>query len=152
MNMKKVSLDVWIQLIGMLGVLGGLVFVGLEMQLSQRIALAGQVQARTQMNVDRLLSPLEGNIDALRLWSPDNFSYNLLNEEEKLIATTIHQWRFNMLENNFTQYQMGLFAEDYWKEAQERIELFYNVCELRFAVGKRVESFQDYLDGIPDRC
>ena len=47
---------------------------------------------------------------------------------------------------------MGLFAEDYWKEAQERIELFYNVCELRFAVGKGVESFQDYLDGIPDRC
>ena len=30
MNMKKVSVDVWIQLIGMLGVLGGLVFVGLE--------------------------------------------------------------------------------------------------------------------------
>ena len=58
MNMKKISLDVWIQLIGMLGVFGGLVFVGLEMQLSQRIALASQVQARTQMNVDRLLTPL----------------------------------------------------------------------------------------------
>ena len=66
--MKKVSLDVWIQLLGMIGVLGGLVFVGMEMQLSQRIAIAGQVQARTQMNVDRLLSPMEGNLDALRLW------------------------------------------------------------------------------------
>ena len=32
MNIKKVSLDTWIQLLGMLGVLGGLVFVGLEMQ------------------------------------------------------------------------------------------------------------------------
>ncbi len=28
--MKKVSLDSWIQLLGMLGLLGGLVFVGLD--------------------------------------------------------------------------------------------------------------------------
>ena len=48
MNMKKVSLDTWIQLIGMIGVLGGVVFVGLEMQQSQRIAIASQVQARNQ--------------------------------------------------------------------------------------------------------
>ena len=45
MNMKKVSLDTWIQLLGMIGVLGGLVFVGFEMQQSQRIAIASQVQA-----------------------------------------------------------------------------------------------------------
>tara|TARA_A100000164_G_scaffold319241_1_gene300723 strand:+ start:128 stop:286 length:159 start_codon:yes stop_codon:yes gene_type:complete len=42
MNMKKVNLDTWVQLLGMLGVLGGLVFVGLEMQQSQRIALSSQ--------------------------------------------------------------------------------------------------------------
>ena len=48
MNMKKVSLDTWIQLLGMISVLGGLVFVGLEMQQSQRIAIASQVQARNQ--------------------------------------------------------------------------------------------------------
>tara|TARA_B100000427_G_scaffold248044_1_gene211134 strand:+ start:27 stop:479 length:453 start_codon:yes stop_codon:yes gene_type:complete len=150
--MRKISFDVLIQLLGMLGVLGGLIFVGLEMQLSQRIALAGQIQARAQMNIERLLSPMEGNLDALRLWSPDNFSYNSLSEDEKLIAVAIHQWRFNMLENNFTQYRMGLFAEEYWNEAQERIELFYNACDLRFAVGKRVKSFQDYLETIPDRC
>ena len=44
--MKKVSLDIWIQLLGMIGVLGGLVFVGLELQQSQRIAIASQIQAR----------------------------------------------------------------------------------------------------------
>ena len=46
MNIKTVSLDVWVQLIGMMGLLGGLVFVGMEMQQSQRIALAGQQQER----------------------------------------------------------------------------------------------------------
>ena len=46
MNKIKVSFDTLVQLLGMLGVLGGLVFVGLEMLQSQRIAIAGQIQAR----------------------------------------------------------------------------------------------------------
>ena len=45
----KVSFDTWVQLLGMLGVLGGLVFVGLEMSQSQQIALAAQQQARTEI-------------------------------------------------------------------------------------------------------
>ena len=47
--MKKVSLDTWIQLLGMIGLLGGLVFVGLELRQSQRIAVATQIQGRNQM-------------------------------------------------------------------------------------------------------
>ena len=49
MNVKKVSIDVWIQLIGMLSVLAGLVFVGLEMRQAQLIAIAGQQQQRAIM-------------------------------------------------------------------------------------------------------
>ncbi|MAQ69099.1 MAG: hypothetical protein CMQ09_08210, partial [Gammaproteobacteria bacterium] len=64
MQKIMVSFDTWIQLLGMLGVLGGLVFVGLEMQQTQRIAIAGQVQARAEMQVNRLLTGLEGNLDA----------------------------------------------------------------------------------------
>ena len=44
--MKKVSLDTWIQLFGMVGLLGGLIFVGLEMRQSQIIALGAQQHAR----------------------------------------------------------------------------------------------------------
>ena len=52
--MKKVSLDTWIQLLGMLGLLGGLVFVGLEMQQSQNIALAAQQQSRMEVFVEAM--------------------------------------------------------------------------------------------------
>ena len=67
--MKKVSLDTWIQLIGLISVLGGLVFVGLQMEQTQKIAIAGQVQARAEMNVNRILNGLEGNLDANRLFN-----------------------------------------------------------------------------------
>ena len=47
--MKQVSLDTWMRLLGMGGLLGGLIFVGLEMRQSQIIALGAQQHARTEM-------------------------------------------------------------------------------------------------------
>ena len=58
MKKVKVSFDTWIQLLGMLDVLGGLVSVGLEMQQSQTIAIAAQIQARNQANMDFALTLL----------------------------------------------------------------------------------------------
>ena len=58
--MKKVSLDTWIQLLGMLGLLGGLVFVGLEMRQTQKIAIASQVDAMSQSQLARRNIWLEG--------------------------------------------------------------------------------------------
>ena len=56
MKKIKVSFDTWIQLLGMLGVLGGLVFVGLEMRQSQTIAIGGQIQARNDAVMNFMLS------------------------------------------------------------------------------------------------
>ena len=47
--MKNIRVDVLIQLVGMLGLLAGLIFVGLEMRQSQIIALSAQQQSRTEM-------------------------------------------------------------------------------------------------------
>ena len=63
--MKKVSLDIWIQLLGMVGLLGGLVFVGLEMQQNQTIALAAQANARTEMLLSRSLVIFEGRAELM---------------------------------------------------------------------------------------
>ena len=59
--MKKVSLDTWIQLLGMVGLLGGLIFVGLEMKQSQIIALAAQQQSRTENFINILNSNIKPN-------------------------------------------------------------------------------------------
>ena len=92
--MKKVSLDVWIQLIGMLGVLGGLVFVGLEMQQSQRIALAAQHQARSEMFMDQINAHTEAGI-TFRDYTADE-RYANLNGYHALSV---------IFENDFIQYE-----------------------------------------------
>ena len=50
--MRKIDVQGLIQLLGMVGIIGSLIFVGLEMRQSQSIALAGQEQARTHIWTD----------------------------------------------------------------------------------------------------
>ena len=52
--MKTVSLDTWIQLLGLVGLSGGLIFFGLEMKQSKIIALAAQQQSRTENFINLL--------------------------------------------------------------------------------------------------
>ena len=44
--MRKANLDVCIQFIGLLSVVGGLLFVGMEMRQTQQIALAAETSNR----------------------------------------------------------------------------------------------------------
>ena len=50
---NKRDINAVVQLLGMLGIIISLIFVGLEMRQSQRIAIAGQYQARAAMNADK---------------------------------------------------------------------------------------------------
>ena len=111
--MKREVMHDLIQFLGMIGIIGSLIFVGLQLQQTQQIAIAGQVQARAEMFVSRIMSGLEGNLDANRLFYYRNFNYEKLDEEEKLIAREMHNWIGIMVENNYAQYQMGLLTDDY---------------------------------------
>ncbi len=61
--MKKVSLDIWIQLLGMISIVASLIFVGLEMRQSQRIAIAGQQQSRAAITNSFVSTFLETGLD-----------------------------------------------------------------------------------------
>ena len=69
--MKKVSLDTWIQLSGMVGLLGGLIFVGLEMQQNQRIALAAQQTSRVELFSNMVNSLTESGVNYQSLNAAD---------------------------------------------------------------------------------
>jgi hypothetical protein len=109
MNMKTVSLDVWVQLLGMLSVLAGLLFVGLEMRQSQQIALAAQQQARMEVFVDAVGIMSDGGV------SYQNFLANgITDDNETHVENFLHQlwWIF---ENDFLQYNLGLMDESVWE-------------------------------------
>ena len=114
--MKKVSLDTWIQLLGMVGLLGGLIFVGLEMKQSQTIAVAGQTQARNQAIMDFQLGILTSeNAASRRLFDRGDINVldpsDLSQEEYSALRHALNR-RANFFQTAFQQYQLGLLDED----------------------------------------
>nr|ADI17703.1 hypothetical protein [uncultured Oceanospirillales bacterium HF0130_25G24] len=147
----KVSFDTWVQLLGMLGVLGGLIFVGLEMRQNYEIALGNQHQGRTELRAALLMSPLEGNIDAVKV---EFLDWEEQTEEQKQITIQIQRFRWALLENLFFQYNLGLISEGVWRQTEGNIRRYYDRCELRDAITLSLSNpaFQEYVNSFPNKC
>ena len=65
--MRKIDIQDLIQLLGMVGIIGSLIFVGLEMRQSQRIALAAQNQARVATVSQSVSSVTEAGFNFLEI-------------------------------------------------------------------------------------
>ena len=126
--MKRISLDVWIQLIGMLSIVFSLLFVGLQMQQSQTIALASQQQARTEVLVDIIGGFDEGGKSFVDLISGIvDGSYF---DDSNVVRDAI--WQIWMLyENDFLQYKLGLMDDEVWEAKLNAMLAIYNACNYR---------------------
>ena len=132
MQKVKVSFDTWIQLLGMLGVLGGLIFVGLEMRQSQIIAIGNQVQARADTQLAILTTPLEGDQRLLSLFSFGSIpNESDLSEEDRLLFEQLTRIRMASLQASWQQFNLGLLPEDAWRLAERRIFIIYDSCQFR---------------------
>ena len=149
-EMKKVNIDVWIQLLGMIGVLGGLVFVGLEMRQSQIIALGAQQQARTEMQGELWAAGLEGEVE---LHAAMTIPWAALSGYQKNVREQVQRYFWIMLENNHYQHELGLINTELWDQIKGRISGRWSECHLRhMAPATPLSSFRDYLDNLPDNC
>ena len=153
MQKVKVSFDTWIQLLGMLGVLGGLVFVGLEMQQSQTIAIAAQIQARNQANMDFALTLLSAEDRVSRevnaMGRMPDIDPETLTREQLEVRDLIMRWQRESLQNAFQQYQLGLLPEDVWEQVKGRILLRLESCFIANPFNAVIPSFQEYVATLP---
>ena len=101
--MRKIPIESLIQLLGMVGIIGSLIFVGLEMRQTQRIAIAGQQQARASANMDRINAFIESGIDHHAVsWELD-FEYDRSDPEIAFRNNTHGAW--HLYENDFYSYE-----------------------------------------------
>ena len=126
--MKRVSVDVLVQLIGLLGVLGGLIFVGMEMRQSQQIALATQQQARSEVLIDMINSFSEGSEKFHT--TIEAFGEDIYLEEDILSSNSVYQF-WLLYENDFLQYQLGFMDEEIWQAKVTAMRRTYNACQFR---------------------
>ena len=134
--------------LGMLGIIGSLIFVGIEVQQSQTIAIASQLQSRNDALMSFYSTALEGNDIALKLFEggliPD---IDWSNDEERATLIAIVRVRIISLLNSFNQYNAGLIDESTYTYTMNRALQIYENCKLRPTVVQRVpERFLDYLE------
>ena len=141
MKKIKISFDTWVQLLGMLGVLGGLIFVGLEMQQTQNIAIAGQAQARAEMNSASVHAAIEAGID---FHSQKNGS-NIQLSEESIQQRNYANLAYARIENDYYQYQQGLMSEEVWQRKLLSIIGWYENCNVWEIWERRKQFFVDDL-------
>ena len=112
--MRKIDIQDLIQLLGMVGIIGSLIFVGLEMKQSQMIAQAGQNQERMGAAGDMVNTLNEVVADFQSLVFENKRDYkDYLSEEEIIQRNLFHIFLFTY-ENDHFQYSRGLMPDDVW--------------------------------------
>ena len=153
--MKKISLDSWVQLIGMLSVVAGLVFVGLEMQQSQKIALAGQQANRVQLFSSMMDANNEQGIDQQKLQMILSGQIPMTKDYEWVVMNGLHRMWW-IYENDFLQNELGLMDENIWQAKRNAMEANYNFCDGRpvFDIRKNTldSRLVELVESFPDEC
>ena len=99
--MTRISIENLIQLLAMIGIIGSLIFVGLEMRQSQRIAVAGQQMERTAIMASEVQVFIEAGLDYTTAVSRNRSECNIS-------ATCV------VASRNHLQHSLFLFENDYF--------------------------------------
>ena len=150
MNIKNVSLDVWIQLLGMLSVLAGLVFVGLEMRQSHQIALASQQQERASL-VTEIIGTFSETNPPISFLDFLNENLDVSNQNNRAVAETYIYRMWMVYENDYLQYELGLMDEDIWLAKLAAMRNVYGRCQYREVTARALSfSSADLLTLLDD--
>ena len=128
--MKKINLDTWIQLIGMLSVVAGLIFVGIEMRQTQQVALAAQQQQRASALLDIIGSFSEAGAPVSWFdFVSENFDVS--NQNNKVLGENAAYQLWMVYENDHLQYELGLMDEEIWLSKLAAMRYLFNRCEFQ---------------------
>ena len=114
--MDSTKINDWMQVVGIFAVVASLIFVGLEMRQSQKIALSAAYQARADSSMTLRTYSLESEtLQSARVKRRQGTSIDQLTPEEALVLR--ERWNANLvyLENMHYQYVSGFISEEQWQ-------------------------------------
>lgn len=139
------------QIIGVIGIISSLIFVGLELRQTQKIAIAGQQQSRTILRTNQILSTYDFSPEEIGI---ENIPWGQQSDLQRYIREQRQQYYWTVLENNFYQYSQGMMDEMIWNKEKQYIEMQWNHCHLRYIYEGQIfmVAFKNYIATLPDLC
>ena len=117
--MDSARLSDWLQVAGLFGVIGSLVFVGLAVQQTRQIAIADVYQQRSALAIQLQTSVL-ANEPLLVAFEKGTSGEPLTRLEERYLYFQNNPW-LTYWENIHFQYEIGLMAEEQWLATRESL-------------------------------
>lgn len=133
--LKRIDWRTSAELVGLAAIVVSLIFVGIELRQSQKIALAAQYQARTEAGREYFYQSLassyriDGLAEEIESWewpagllSADDTQW--LDEHTSSVSAEAAYWAVINLygfDNYYFQYQSGLLSEEGWLALQSRL-------------------------------
>jgi hypothetical protein len=142
--MRNVSLDVWVQLAGLLSVLAGLIFVGFEMRQSQQIALASQHQERASL-VTEIIGTFSEVDPPISMADYIDENFDVSNHAKKALGETFVYRMWMVYENDHLQYDLGLMNEEIWQAKLSAMRFMYNRCKFKDVTEKALSFSSEEL-------
>lgn len=151
--MEPSRLNSWMQVVGLFALVASLIFVGLQMQQTHEIALAGQYQARADTAMNMYMTMQESGVDLLRTQTMPMEELAPLEQTSKI---NIAMWGWTQYENHHFQHQAGYLNDETWAGLRLRIQNLYDNCDVRplFDANKKYmrASFIEYVESLGDEC
>ena len=111
--MKSGRLENWLQIIGLFGVIGSLMFVGLQMKQDREIAMAEMWQARTA-TVAEYSASMAGNEMVMSAFAENSDPVLGIDTTEEQAALFAIWGAMYLWENSHYQYKQGFLPEEHW--------------------------------------
>ena len=116
--------------LGIVGIIGSLVFVGLELRQSQRIALAAQQQQRAALITEVIGSFSDANPPISFLSFLDQ-TLEASDRNSRAVAETYIYRVWMIYENDYLQHKLGLMDEDVWQAKLASMRNVYGRCQYK---------------------
>jgi hypothetical protein len=146
--MASEKVNDWVQILGIAGIIGSLVFVGLQLKQSQEIAIASQYQAR----LDSIIA-VKGNLlqsDSLIHVIRKVENGEPLGEMDIFVLDLAVGQAFDLWETNHFQYVSGFVSEEHWQGVLREIDMSLGKLYVpEFWASNRLsyrESFAEIID------
>ena len=138
------------ELLGVLAIFGSLIFVGLQMRQSNRVNAANARHAISDQAL-QLIAFQATHSDRLAKIARDRHP----DDSDLIFMENVYRMTFQLAENYYTQYGLGLMPEDHWQGFAKFIEDMLGSRRAR----QFWDSFRDHyggdfaswVDGLIDR-
>jgi hypothetical protein len=142
------------QIVGVIGLIASLIFVGLELRQTQKIATANTQQERNYSMVNMFNTFTLNNIDWQSVAFENKTNYQFTKNE--IARRNLYHYSWFVYENDYFQHSQGLVSNEVWNAKKKAFEVWYNTCDLRPLYFSRAKymplGFRELVESFPDKC